>query len=509
MKKVITFVAILTMICFAGAPACANMVSDQLWIRAVIDTEEKGPVEAVWEKGGEGFTPAGDHVIWGHFYASPDDVSWGSRQNPDLFVKIWFDRSGRLDVNFFHVSVPAIEVWSDYPYDNMPDEHGVTTLSRRYIRHYYENGRNDMDVRYENGEPPPDRQPGGNPSGDSLSNDLNIAAVINTDENGPIDAVWCKGGEAETEGGHQVIWGYFHADPGEVNWGDEENPDLFVKVWFDVGGRVDVNFFHVSVPDIEVYSALPHDGTYHQKGTTILDNRYIRHEYHLDFQVKKIVLTTETLQNTCEEPAAADAFTDDIDGVNAWVHYRTSQAGKPYTFKWYAPDGSLARTEEGTAGYAGLGCSWKFIPRTTLMGYDSGTWQVEFYYDGQRHAEKDFEFIQSASSGEFEITDFIFTNTQMDECERPTPQTSFSPDDDIVYAWVDYRNFEGEKTHEFRWYTPDDKLASINIGSRKTSSDGCSYASMETADIAKYETGRWRVEFCYDSQVCQTEYFMY
>ena len=53
----------------------------------------------------------------------------------------------------------------------------------------------------------------------------------------------------------------------------------FVKIWFDVSGRVDVNFFHVSVPDIEGYSDLPSDGTYDQQGTTIMDNRYIRHEY--------------------------------------------------------------------------------------------------------------------------------------------------------------------------------------------------------------------------------------
>jgi hypothetical protein len=65
----------------------------------------------------------------------------------------------------------------------------------------------------------------------------------------------------------------------DVTWGIENNPDLFVKIWFDMSGRVDVNFFHVSVPDIEVYSDLPDDGSYDQKGTTIMDNRYIRHEY--------------------------------------------------------------------------------------------------------------------------------------------------------------------------------------------------------------------------------------
>jgi hypothetical protein len=74
-------------------------------------------------------------------------------------------------------------------------------------------------------------------------------------------------------------WEHFYTNPSDVTWGSENNPDLFVKIWFDVSGRVDVNYFHVSVPDIEVYSDLPDDGTYDQKDTTIMDNRYIRHEY--------------------------------------------------------------------------------------------------------------------------------------------------------------------------------------------------------------------------------------
>ena len=82
------------------------LADDDLWIRAVIYTEEKGPIEAVWKKGGEDKT-AGDHrVIWGCFHASPSDVDWGNPNNPDLFLKIWFDAGGRTDVNFFfHVSV--------------------------------------------------------------------------------------------------------------------------------------------------------------------------------------------------------------------------------------------------------------------------------------------------------------------------------------------------------------------------------------------------------------------
>ena len=91
--------------------------------------------------------------------------------------------------------------------------------------------------------------------------------------------MWRRGGQGLTPEGHKAVWGYFYADPSEVNWGSRDNPDLFVKIWFDASGRVDVNFFHVSVPDIEVSSDFPGDGNYDKAGTAILDNRYIRHEY--------------------------------------------------------------------------------------------------------------------------------------------------------------------------------------------------------------------------------------
>jgi len=260
-------------------PPAGTMVTSNLWIGAYINTEEKGPIEAVWKKGGEDTTSRGDRVMWGHFYASPLDVTWGSQDNPDLFVKIWFDVSGRVDVNYFHVSVPDIEVYSDYPYDGSPDEQGTTTMSRRYIRQYYENGQSYSDENYEDGNPPSGYSPTGNPFGYSTINDLRIGAMINTVEKGPIDALWRLGGQDTTARGDQVVWGLFYASPSDVTWGSENNPDLFVKIWFDVSGRVDVNFFHVSVPDIEVYSDLPYEGTYDQQGTTIMSNRYIRHEY--------------------------------------------------------------------------------------------------------------------------------------------------------------------------------------------------------------------------------------
>ena len=250
-------------------------INSDLQIKAIIHTEDKGPIEAVWQKGGQGQTAGRHEVVWGYFYADPEDVSWGSPENPDLFVKIWFDASGRVDVNFFHVSVPDIEVFAEYKGRALE---GTTTLSRRYVRLYYDqDGKDGKEESYENGNPPAGYSPSGNPPAYPTINDLDIGAVIKTDD-GPINAAWRKGGSSPA-GGHEVLWGYFYADPEDVSWGSRENPDLFVKVWFDADGRIDVNFFHVSVPDIEVYSDFPNDGVYDRKGTTTLNNRYVRQEY--------------------------------------------------------------------------------------------------------------------------------------------------------------------------------------------------------------------------------------
>ena len=257
------------------------MVTDDIWIRAEIMTQEKGGIEGVWHKGGDAYTSRGDRVIWGHFYASPNDVDWGSSDNPELFVKIWLDVDGRVDVNYFHVSVPDINVSSSYNYDGIPDVQGTCTMAKRYIRQYYENGVSASDEQIEDGQAPSGVLAQGNPAGVSIINNLRIGAIINTVEAaGAIESLWSQGGEATTASGDQVVWGYFYADPNDVSWGSQDNPEIFAKIWFDASGRIDVNFFHVSVPDIDVCSDFPNDSTYDNKGVAITPNRYIRHEYY-------------------------------------------------------------------------------------------------------------------------------------------------------------------------------------------------------------------------------------
>jgi len=148
-KMVWFFVMVMAFAVSTSAYAAGYRVTDDLWIRAVINTVD-GPIDAVLYKGGEKMTERGDTVIWGYFYVDPDilgilhdwgydtpDVSWGSKDNPDLYVKIWFDVTGRIDVNFFHVSVPTIDIYTEYPYNGSYDKHGTATMDNRYIRHEY------------------------------------------------------------------------------------------------------------------------------------------------------------------------------------------------------------------------------------------------------------------------------------------------------------------------------------------------------------------------------------
>jgi len=118
-----------------------------------------------------------------------------------------------------------------------------------------------------------------NANGDWITPDIWMNAEIQTEEKGSVNAV-LKLQRSTTARGDRVIWGYFYASPADVAWGSEDNPELYVKAWFDVSGRIDVNFFHVSVPKIKVYSAKNNGGTL--TGTTTVDNRYVRHTYYPD-----------------------------------------------------------------------------------------------------------------------------------------------------------------------------------------------------------------------------------
>ncbi len=374
-----------------------TLVTNDLWIRAVINTEDKGPIEAVWKKGGESTNARGDRAIWGHFYASPNDESWGSANNPDLYVKIWYDVvEKRWDVNYFHVSVPDIEVYSQYPYGTAQQMRGVTTMNRRYIRQYYKGGYAAQDENYEDGLPATGYYQGNKPTANNTINSLSIGSTINTEEKGPVSGVWRLGGTDTTARGDQVVWGFFYANPGDVSWGNQDNPDLYVKIWFDVTGRIDVNFFHVSVPEIEAYSGYPWSGSYMQKGTTIMADRYILQQY------QKVGSCTYSISPTSvSSPASGSSGSVDVTtgsgcswsaGSNvSWITVSSGSNGKGNGKVAYSVQANTStNSRTGTMTIAGKtftvtqngsssGCKYEGTCNGRFGGDDTGRWNATIY----------------------------------------------------------------------------------------------------------------------------------
>lgn len=251
-------------------------ITENAWIKAIIHTQEKGAIEAVWKSGGDAKTPRGDRVIWGYLYANPADVGWGSPNNPDAFVKVWYDVSGRVDVNFFHVSVPDIEIFSAMKEVNDTLVSRIT-IAQRYAKHQY----NPSKAELANTREIPGSASRGNPTHNVISQvqGIQLGASLQTAEKGAINGVWRFGGADTTPRGDQVAWGFFYANPQDVSWGLAENPEVYVKVWYDaVAKRFDVNFFHVSAPDIDVYSGFS-SGNYDNGSRVTTGDRYTRHVY--------------------------------------------------------------------------------------------------------------------------------------------------------------------------------------------------------------------------------------
>ncbi len=255
-------------------------ITETTWIKAVIHTQEKGPIDALWKSGGDAKTPRGDRVIWGYLYANPADVSWGNPNNPEAFLKVWYDVSGRVDVNFFHVSVPDIEIFSAMEGVNDTPVSRITT-AQRYAKHEYQPAQRTGKAELANTREIPGSAARGNPTHNVISQvqGIQLGAAIQTAEKGAINGVWRFGGADATPRGDQVAWGFFYANPQDVSWGLAENPEVYVKVWYDaVAKRLDVNFFHVSAPDIDVNSGFS-NANYDSGSRVTTGDRYTRHVY--------------------------------------------------------------------------------------------------------------------------------------------------------------------------------------------------------------------------------------
>ncbi len=263
--------------------------TNKLGIRALIHTEDKGAIPGAWKEGGEVNLSVGK-LIWGYFYADPSDVNWGSPENPEMFVKILVGHGEQwVNINYFHVSVPDIEVFTDYPFDGMPDGHdkatGPNTTSMRFVEHTFINGvlDNKPTVQYENGQPASGYLLIGQPTGYSIAEGIRIGAMINavseTDFTNivPTEGLWKKGGESDIGMG-SIIWGYFYANLSDVSWGGPNNPEMFVKLLVGDDWLI-ANYFHVSAPDIEAYGDYGGDHIWENGGTANLGNRFIEYRY--------------------------------------------------------------------------------------------------------------------------------------------------------------------------------------------------------------------------------------
>ncbi|MEY3219704.1 MAG: hypothetical protein RIT27_1061 [Pseudomonadota bacterium] len=128
-----------------------ELLMDAKMLNATSNGKPYGNLKLQWKEISRSTTTGGDTVIAGYFYGSPNEVSWGSATNPEAYVKIWFSRSGLLNVNFFHVGVFDIELTSSYKglvadgIDGvLNDDNNFINIwgdANRYARHDYNNWR--------------------------------------------------------------------------------------------------------------------------------------------------------------------------------------------------------------------------------------------------------------------------------------------------------------------------------------------------------------------------------
>ena len=118
---------------------------------------------------------------------------------------------------------------------------------------------------------------------EKINNDLTIVAIVDTPDGyeKDVDTVWRYGGASEDG---KAVWGFFYVDPLHVWWGSYNNPELYVKIWFDPSGRIDVNYFHVSYDDITVRTGVEYsDGWIGDvKSTATRDQRFVQHRLDAD-----------------------------------------------------------------------------------------------------------------------------------------------------------------------------------------------------------------------------------
>ena len=256
----------------SGDPEAGYALTGELWAKAVLKVSAS-PVALVWQEVGADLTPSGDQVVSGYFYADPDDFAYGSRYNPELFVKIYVTVGGWCNIAFNHVTVDPVTVYSAHRFSGTADQTGLATLDSRLVQHTY------SQVAIDTG-----KQSSGGASGTAgtagydLGASLWSKAVLQV-AGSPVTLVWKAVGTDTTPSGAKVVSGYFYADPADFAYGSVYNPEVFVKVYIDPNGWANMAFNHVTVDPVSIDSALQYTGASQQSGRVTLDGRLLQHSY--------------------------------------------------------------------------------------------------------------------------------------------------------------------------------------------------------------------------------------
>ncbi|MEE4357527.1 MAG: hypothetical protein V2I97_13770, partial [Desulfococcaceae bacterium] len=105
-----------------------------------------------------------------------------------------------------------------------------------------------------------------------------LKSVLRTSA-GSFTLIWKEVGRDITPSGDKVISGYFYADPARFAYGSQYNPEIFVKIYVASNGWANIAFNHVTVDNVDVYSAHHYNGTAQQSGTVTLYSRLEEHSY--------------------------------------------------------------------------------------------------------------------------------------------------------------------------------------------------------------------------------------
>jgi hypothetical protein len=115
--------------------------------------------------------------------------------------------------------------------------------------------------------------------GKTVASGLWLKAVLKTSA-GNFTLIWKEVGSDTTPSGDKVVSGYFYANPAEFAYGSVYNPEAFVKIYIAKNGWANIAFNHVTVDNLDVYSAHNYTSTYDQSGTATLSNRLVEHSYN-------------------------------------------------------------------------------------------------------------------------------------------------------------------------------------------------------------------------------------